>query len=45
MSGPLIVSVQSGSHHYLAQEIVYSPQHAAEAIQRVNFAQALANRY
>jgi hypothetical protein len=45
MSGPLIVSVQSGPYHYLAQEIVYSPQHAAEALQRVNFAQALATRY
>ncbi|GAA2603153.1 hypothetical protein GCM10010399_37590 [Dactylosporangium fulvum] len=45
MSGPLIVSIQSGPHHYLAQEVVYSPQHAAEAVQRVNFAQALATRY
>ncbi|WP_432829208.1 hypothetical protein [Dactylosporangium sp. CA-092794] len=44
MSGPLIVSIQSGPYHYLAQEIVYSPVHAAEALQRVNFAQALASR-
>jgi hypothetical protein len=44
MSGPLIVSVQSGPYHYLAQEVVYSPMHAAQAIQRVNFAQALATR-
>jgi hypothetical protein len=44
MSGPLIVSVQSGPYRYLAQEVVYSPLHAAEALQRVNFAQALAVR-
>ena len=44
MSGPLIVSIQSGPYHYMAQEIVYSPLHAAEALQRVNFAQALATR-
>nr|BFE66183.1 hypothetical protein GCM10020063_107090 [Dactylosporangium thailandense] len=42
MSGPLVVSIQSGPNQYLAQEIVYSPLHTAEAIQRVNFAQALA---
>ncbi|GGM43790.1 hypothetical protein GCM10007977_051700 [Dactylosporangium sucinum] len=45
MSGPLIVSIQSGPYHYMAQEIVYSPLHAAEALQRVNFAQALATRW
>ena len=44
MSGPLIVSIQSGPYHYMAQEIVFSPLHAAEAVQRVNFAQALASR-
>ncbi|GAA4254195.1 hypothetical protein GCM10022255_057990 [Dactylosporangium darangshiense] len=44
MSGPLIVSIQSGPYHYMAQEIVHSPLHAAEALQRVNFAQALATR-
>lgn len=44
MSGPMIVSIQSGPYHYMAQEIVYSPLHAAEALQRVNFAQALAAR-
>jgi hypothetical protein len=38
MSGPLIVSVQAGQFHYMAREVVYSPQHAAEALQRVNFA-------
>lgn len=45
MSGPMVVSVQSGPYHYLAQEFVYSTQHASEALQRVNFAQALATRY
>ncbi|MEV4138001.1 hypothetical protein AB0J72_38245 [Dactylosporangium sp. NPDC049742] len=45
MSGPMIVSVQAGQFHYMAREVVYSPQHAAEALQRVNFAQALASRY
>ncbi|GAA3293055.1 MULTISPECIES: hypothetical protein [Dactylosporangium] len=44
MSGPLVVSIQSGPYHYMAQELVYSPLHAAQAIQRVNFAQALAAR-
>jgi hypothetical protein len=45
MSGPLIVSIQAGPFHYMAREMVYSPLHAAEALQRVNFAQALASRY
>lgn len=44
MSGPLIVSIQSGPYHYMAQEFVYSPLHVAQALQRVNFAQALATR-
>ncbi|GAA3268296.1 hypothetical protein GCM10020218_007310 [Dactylosporangium vinaceum] len=31
MSGPLVVSIQSGPYHYMAQELVYSPLHAAQA--------------
>jgi hypothetical protein len=45
MSGPMIVSIQAGPFHYMARELVYSPLHAAEALQRVNFAQALASRF